>query len=229
MKQQQCSIVVSKKDFSLYADFVLPTHGVLGIFGHSGSGKTTLLRCIAGLEKNITGNISFHQQQWLDDSYQLSTQDRRIGYVFQESRLFSHLTVKENIEYGEKRAEKLPIKDKSNLLLLLNIVSPLSRYPSSLAGEEKQRVAIARAFCKNPQILLMVEPLASLDETHKHEILKYLEGDSRRSKAIEEIKKNSRRYAKRQLTWFRRDTNIKWFAAGSDKDILAYINSQIDA
>lgn len=171
----KCAISLKKDQFELNASFEIPAKGVLGIFGHSGSGKTTLLRCLAGLEKKARGTIQINDQSWLEKRKSLSPQQRKIGYVFQDSRLFPHLTVMENLEYGIKRSGSVNEQNKQYLIQLLNIHALLDRLPASLSGGEKQRVAIARALLKRPQLLLMDEPMASLDDSHKNEILPYLE------------------------------------------------------
>lgn len=171
----KCAISLKKDQFELNASFAIPAKGVLGIFGHSGSGKTTLLRCLAGLEKKARGTIQINDQSWLEKRKSLSPQQRKIGYVFQDSRLFPHLTVMENLEYGIKRSGSVNEQNKQYLIQLLNIHALLDRLPASLSGGEKQRVAIARALLKRPQLLLMDEPMASLDDSHKNEILPYLE------------------------------------------------------
>ena len=177
----RCNFRLKRPDFDIEADFIIPEKGVLGIFGHSGSGKTTLLRCIAGLEKKTRGRIEINGEVWLDESKRLSIQQRNIGYVFQEGRLFPHLIVCRNLRYGESRkvagntARSGVDLDRQHLLELLNIGHLLERYPSQLSGGEQQRVAIARALLKKPQMLLLDEPLVSLDESRKQEILPYLE------------------------------------------------------
>lgn len=172
-----CAIELHRDDFSMKADFNIPAKGVLGIFGHSGSGKTTILRSIAGLEKDLQGTIIFNDQIWLDNKIHLSSQDRKIGYIFQESLLFPHMSVNDNLHYGLKRTQKIATSaiNKKHLLELLNIGHLLNRQPHKLSGGEKQRIAIARALLKNPQMLLMDEPLAALDEKRKQEILPFLE------------------------------------------------------
>jgi len=175
MQSNSCSVEITSGGFNLSASFTIPKKGILGIFGHSGSGKTTLLRCLAGLEKNATGDIVFNDQQWLKKRKSMSPQNRNIGYIFQDSRLFPHLTVMQNLEYGMKRTSAVSDNNKQALLQLLNITSLTDRMPESLSGGEKQRVAIARALLKKPQLLLMDEPMASLDDAHKNEILPYLE------------------------------------------------------
>lgn len=178
MSANYCNISLERRDFSLRAEFEIPARGVLGIFGHSGSGKTTLLRCIAGLENDVSGRITLNRQHWLSASRSLPTHRRNLGYVFQESRLFPHKTVQKNLDYGARR--RLPGisgngVDSAHLLELLAIGHLLQRKPHELSGGEKQRVAIARALLKRPDILLMDEPLASLDDSRKQEILPYLE------------------------------------------------------
>lgn len=171
-----CSIELKRQDFSLEGDFKIPAKGVLGIFGHSGSGKTSVLRCIAGLERNARGRIEISNQIWMDNTINLPSQQRNIGYIFQESRLFPHLNVLDNLEYGHRRRTSDHIAiDRTHLLELLNIGQLLSRKPHQLSGGEKQRVAIGRALLKNPELLLMDEPLASLDGERKLEILPFLD------------------------------------------------------
>ncbi|MBL4711047.1 MAG: molybdenum ABC transporter ATP-binding protein [Gammaproteobacteria bacterium] len=179
----QCNIRCARADFVVDVNFTVPEKGVLGIFGHSGSGKTTLLRCLAGLEKKVEGTIKIAGVTWLSADKKLSPQQRNIAYVFQDGRLFPHLTVSDNLHYGARRspgitggeATKLMRIDRDNLVGMLNIGKLLDRYPHQLSGGEKQRVAIGRALLSNPQLLLLDEPLASLDKKHKQEILPYLE------------------------------------------------------
>lgn len=163
-------------DFSLNVDFEVPDSGVCAIYGPSGCGKTSLLRTIAGLESIDSGKISFSDEIWADASVNLPVQERRVGYVFQEPSLFPHLKVRENLEYGQKRQKQ--IYDQASLeelAELLDIENLLHRNVQDLSGGEQQRVAIGRALLANPQILLMDEPLASLDAARKKEILPYLE------------------------------------------------------
>jgi molybdate transport system ATP-binding protein len=134
------------------------------------------LRCLAGLEKEAKGRIEVNGITWMDDKKNLSSQQRNIGYIFQESRLFTHLTVAKNLEYGARRnSNNTASVDRENLFELLNIKHLLKRRPFQLSGGEKQRVAIGRALLKNPQILLLDEPLASLDEKRKQEILPFFD------------------------------------------------------
>ena len=164
-------------DFSLDVDLTLPSNGVSVLFGHSGSGKTTLLRCIAGLEHAAQGYLEINGRVWQDSERKvfLPTYKRPLGYVFQEANLFSHLTVLANLHYGLKRIKNnLGLIKLNQTIDLLGIGHLLARMPSTLSGGERQRVAIARALALNPEILLMDEPLASLDFKRKQEILPYL-------------------------------------------------------
>lgn len=179
-------------DFSLDVDLELPDRGVTAIFGPSGSGKTTLLRCIAGLERAQQGQLVLGDQIWQSQRVFIPAHRRPVGYVFQEASLFPHLNALGNLRYAMKRAGRevqkgffyrlkrgfiRPIKDSSfhELVSLLDLERLLHRYPHQLSGGERQRVAIARALLIKPRLLLMDEPLASLDAARKNEILPYLE------------------------------------------------------
>jgi molybdate transport system ATP-binding protein len=162
--------------FSLMVDLKLPGDGITAIFGPSGSGKTTLLRCVAGLEQVANGRLSVNGEVWQDESRFLPTHRRPLGYVFQESSLFPHLTARKNLAYGMKRSG-VSLADGlfPRVVALMGIGHLLDRFPSQLSGGERQRIAIARALLINPRLLLMDEPLASLDDGRKQEILPYLE------------------------------------------------------
>ena len=164
-------------DFKLDVDLKLPGTGICVLFGHSGSGKTTLLRCIAGLQQAPRGFLLINGSVWQDSERGLflPTYKRPLGYVFQEANLFPHLTVRDNLNYGLKRIRQNPGRVKlTQILELLGIGHLLARLPAHLSGGERQRVAIARALALNPEILLMDEPLASLDFKRKQEILPFL-------------------------------------------------------
>lgn len=163
--------------FQLAVDLSLPGSGVTVLFGHSGSGKTTLLRCIAGLQHAPQGFLEVNGNCWQDSERDLflPTHKRSLGYVFQEANLFPHLTVAGNLQFGLKRIAKPSIAaDLHHILELLGIDHLLKRMPDRLSGGERQRVAIARALALNPDVLLMDEPLASLDYKRKQEILPFL-------------------------------------------------------
>lgn len=161
--------------FALNVELNLPRTGVSVLFGHSGSGKTTLLRCLAGLEQ-AEGQVSFQGQIWQDRKFQLPTWKRPLAYVFQEASLFDHLNAQGNLDFAIKRAQgAIPPVEQQTIIDMLGIGHTLDRYPAQLSGGERQRVAIARALMNKPALLLMDEPLASLDEQRKQEILPYLE------------------------------------------------------
>ena len=174
---------IKRAAFQLDLDLQLPGQGITAIFGPSGSGKTTLLRAVAGLEKNQQGRIQIGAHVWQDthQGIYLPTWQRPLGYVFQESSLLPHLSVAENLNFGLKRALKSAGSEQSNAtqalhasIELLGIGSLLQRMPNELSGGERQRVAIARAIAMQPQLLLMDEPLASLDATRRQEIFPWL-------------------------------------------------------
>lgn len=164
-------------DFTLDVNLSLPSRGVTVLFGPSGSGKTTLLRCLAGLEEAQHGELSWGDEVWQSGASFVPTHRRPIGYVFQEASLLPHLSVEGNLHYALKRAGAGGLDDaaQQQVLTLLGIEDLLARRPEQLSGGERQRVAIARALMTRPRLLLMDEPLASLDQKRKNEILPYLE------------------------------------------------------
>ncbi len=169
---------IDRRGFSLSVDESLPARGITGIFGRSGAGKTTILRCIAGLDRPRSGRVAVGDESWLDTESGTATpvNERAVGYVFQEPRLFPHLTVQGNLGFARRRTgtRELPI-DERDVVDLLDIGRLLPRYPGRLSGGEAQRVAIARALLSAPRLLLMDEPLSSLDDELKQEILPFLE------------------------------------------------------
>ena len=168
---------IERPAFSLDVDLELPLRGITGVFGESGAGKTTLLRCIAGLESAEDGRLQVARETWEDTGrgIALPVQQRNIGYVFQEPRLFDHLSVRANIEYGRKRRAGEGAGDFDHIVGLLGLEDLLERRPQALSGGEAQRVAIARALLCGPRLVLMDEPLASLDRARRDEILPFLE------------------------------------------------------
>jgi molybdate transport system ATP-binding protein len=167
---------VDYPDFSLEVALALPGRGVTALYGPSGCGKTTCLRAIAGLHRAPAGHVAINGELWQDGEVFLPTHRRPLGYVFQETRLFPHLSVQRNLEYGMKRVAP-PARRVSlaQAVELLGIGHLLARRPDTLSGGERQRVGIARALATSPRLLLMDEPLASLDLQRKREILPYLE------------------------------------------------------
>ena len=152
--------------------------GITAVFGPSGSGKSTLLRIIAGFETRATGRIVMGDRVWVDSvqgSY-VAAHRRPVGYMFQDGRLFEHMNVDGNLRYAAKRG---PPRDggfdMSDVVATFNLESLLTRRVNTLSGGEKQRVALARTLLSRPQLLLLDEPLAALDQDRKAEILPYLE------------------------------------------------------
>jgi molybdate transport system ATP-binding protein len=155
------------------------THRVTGIFGVSGSGKTTLLETIAGLRRGARGRVAMGDAVWLDSSARrmLPPERRGIGYVPQESLLFPHLTVAENLRSGRRRALRSGDDFDETLdavTRVLDIGALVDRMPATLSGGERQRVALGRAICSGPKLLLLDEPLASLDVAMRRKVLPFL-------------------------------------------------------
>ncbi|MBL0143696.1 MAG: molybdenum ABC transporter ATP-binding protein [Betaproteobacteria bacterium] len=151
---------------------------VVALFGRSGSGKTTIVQALAGLVQPLSGHVRVGETTLYDSAggTNLPPERRRIGYVFQDSLLFPHLTVRGNLAFGERLvAPAERYVDRKQIVDLLGLASLLDRSPSTLSGGERQRVAIGRALLANPRLLLLDEPLASLDGLRKAEILAYIE------------------------------------------------------
>lgn len=162
--------------FEINARFTADSRAV-ALFGKSGSGKTSLIQIIAGLTSPDRGHVRIAAETLVDTArgIDLPPYQRHVGYVFQDGRLFPHLTVRQNLLYGGWFAGTArPGPTLSQVLDMLGIAPLLDRYPIRLSGGEKQRVAIGRALLARPRLLLMDEPLASLDEERKSEILPYL-------------------------------------------------------
>ncbi|KIG03270.1 molybdenum ABC transporter ATP-binding protein [Caballeronia concitans] len=177
-KAIEARFVVEQGGFTLDLDLTLPGRGITAIFGDSGSGKTTVLRCLAGLARPKKGRLVVNGEVWLDTDRRifLPTHKRPLGYVFQEASLFRHLSVMKNLRFGLDRVPAAMRRvDLMHAADLLGIAHLLDRMPAGLSGGEKQRVGIARALLTSPRLLLLDEPLASLDQKRKLEILPYLE------------------------------------------------------
>lgn len=161
--------------FTLDVDLDLPGNGLTALFGHSGCGKTTLLRCMAGLQV-AAGAMCVNGVEWQSETGSRPVHQRPLAYVFQETGLFPHLSVKRNLMYGYRR---IPQSDRQisfdQATEWLGLSRLLERMPDKLSGGERQRVAIARALLTSPRLLLMDEPLSALDQNSKQEIMPYLE------------------------------------------------------
>ncbi|MGO1296958.1 MAG: molybdenum ABC transporter ATP-binding protein ModC [Vibrio sp.] len=168
-------------DTSLAIDMQIPANGITVLFGRSGAGKTSVINAISGLSLPDSGVIRLNERVLFQSSQKVNVavEQRKVGYVFQEARLFPHYTVQGNLRYGMKT--KHVRHDMWQVVIdLLELAPLLTRYPNALSGGEKQRVAIGRALLSDPDILLMDEPLASLDLPRKREVMPFLEQLSER-------------------------------------------------
>ena len=172
------SVVKRWQDFELRARLEAPTPGVVALFGRSGCGKTTLINIISGLLQPDEGRVELDGVTLTDtrEHVRVPVERRRIGYVFQDSRLFPHLGVLANLRYGLRRASQggrsIGLEE---VLALLGLQPLLGRRPYQLSGGERQRVALGRALLSQPRLLLLDEPLAALDAARREEVLPYLE------------------------------------------------------
>lgn len=158
-------------NFDLDVSVELSSAGIIGLFGSSGSGKTTLLRAIAGLNKQATGSICFNKFNWLLDKEKTTKNQPTIGMIFQDSRLFEHLTVEKNLSIVDKLQSAAVL---SQLINDLAIIPLLNKFAHQLSAGQKQRVAIIRSLIAAPQLLLLDEPLSALDNNAKTSVMKVL-------------------------------------------------------
>ena len=171
-------IVLRRGAFSLDVAFEAEPGKITALFGPSGCGKTTTINCVAGLEKPNRGRIAIGDHTVLDTErrVRVAPEQRAIGYVFQEGRLFPHLSVRKNLVYGAKRSRRRgDIHGFDTVVALLGLSSLLDRRPHLLSGGERQRVALGRAILSNASVLLLDEPLAALDAKLKSQILPFIE------------------------------------------------------
>ncbi len=164
--------------FALDAAFLIDKPGVTALFGPSGAGKSTITNAIAGLLRPQAGRIVINGRDVFDGGRGIfvAPRLRRTGYVFQDSRLFPHMSVANNLRFGWRRAAAPASEaDISHIIDLLGLSHLLDRLPAKLSGGERGRVALGRALLSSPEILLLDEPLAALDAARKQEILPYLE------------------------------------------------------
>lgn len=166
----------SNNHFTTQIDTEFPSSGVTAIFGPSGSGKTTLLRAISGLDRYRNARVCINHKVWQDGDIFLPVYQRNLSFVFQEGNLFNNLDVKGNLDYANRRAIGNHTEiDMDSVIQHFGIEKLLTRQPVTLSGGEVQRVAMARAVLRKPMLILMDEPLASLDETAKTSIMPFIE------------------------------------------------------
>jgi molybdate transport system ATP-binding protein len=169
-------VEAKRGSFRLDAMAAFSLRGITVILGPSGSGKTTLLRVIAGLEREAVGYIRIGAEAWLDSGRALFVPPyrRAAGFVFQDARLFPHLTVRGNLDYAARRARGRRIPNPDQIMRIFHLERLIGRSPATLSGGEIQRVAIARALFSAPKIMLMDEPLSALDLARRSEALSYI-------------------------------------------------------
>ena len=167
-----------RRDFIVDAAFTAPAPGITALFGRSGAGKSTLMHLLAGLEKPDAGTVELGGVRLYDSArgIDVPAQARRIGYVFQDLRLFPHLNVDGNLAYGLRRAGRAaPRIPFARVVELLGLATLLQRRTWQLSGGERQRVALGRALLAQPRLLLLDEPLAAIDTAKRNDLLPYFE------------------------------------------------------
>ncbi len=167
---------IERPALKVHANLALPERGISAVIGRSGAGKSTLLLALAGLVRPAAGRITVAGRTLFDAArgIDVPAHERGFGVVFQEGRLFPHLNVRHNLQYGAKLSRRGTGPQFADVVRLLGIEPLLERRPHTLSGGERQRVAIGRALLARPLALLMDEPLASLDPPRRHELLGYL-------------------------------------------------------
>ena len=171
-------IVEPFDDFTLKVKFSASA-GLIALLGPSGSGKTTTLNVLAGIRRPEYARVLFDNDVIVDTDrgVWIAAHKRRVGYVFQDSRLFPHLTVRHNLRFGRWFNRKFASNgiSEAHLVELLGLGPLLRRTPPTLSGGERRRVALGRALLANPRLLLLDEPMGSLDHARRQEILPYLD------------------------------------------------------
>ncbi|MAU52037.1 MAG: molybdenum ABC transporter ATP-binding protein [Roseovarius sp.] len=175
MTDLSADLRVRHPGFTLEVSHVFPGQGITALFGPSSCGKSTLLRVVAGFERGATGRVAFGEEIWLDGRRFLPPHRRGVGYVFQDARLFPHLSVRGNLDYAHGRAAARAARySYGDVLDALDLGPLLARRVTDLSGGETQRVAIGRTLLARPRLLLMDEPLAALDTRRKGAIMPYI-------------------------------------------------------
>jgi molybdate transport system ATP-binding protein len=175
MSTLSLNVALERPGFALQVSHDFALTGITALFGPSGAGKTTLLRVIAGLEHGVRGRVTFDEEAWQTDGARVPTHLRGIGYVFQDGRLFQHLNVEQNLRFALSRNRARQPIEYGAVVEALDLGGLLSRRTPSLSGGEQQRVAIGRALLRSPRLMLMDEPLSSLDVARKKEIVPHIE------------------------------------------------------
>jgi molybdate transport system ATP-binding protein len=168
-------IHIERDQFRLNLELSLPEHQVLGLWGASGCGKTSVLRALAGLDQHPGSRVNIHGQVCQTGKVFVPPEQRALAYVFQDQQLFPHFDVRANLDYAWQR--RLPtdaVIEPEEVIDVFDLQSLLTRRPSQLSGGEQQRVALARALLRQPRLMLLDEPLASLDQSSKNRLLPYL-------------------------------------------------------
>lgn len=174
----ELDFTLSRGSFDLGVVQSFSLDGVSVLFGPNGSGKTMLLRTIAGLEESATGVVRFEGSSWQDNTRNIfvPAHKRPVGFVFQDVRLFSHLSIADNLSFAVKRAKPSgPVIDHANVVDVFDIAHLMARMPGGLSGGERQRVAMARAILTRPHLMLMDEPLSALDVQKRAQALNFIE------------------------------------------------------
>lgn len=171
MNQLVVDVALDRGDFRLAVRESFDLAGITAVFGANGSGKTSLLRVIAGLERSAHGHIVFRDIEWQNDGRAMPPEARGAGFVFQDGRLFEHLDVRGNLEFSLRRRKPERRIGFDDTVAALGLGPLLDRRPASLSGGERQRVAIGRALLSDPVLLLMDEPLSSVDQGRRRELL----------------------------------------------------------
>ena len=174
-ESQPSHIRMQRGAFSLDVKCLLPSTGVMGIWGPSGSGKTTVLRALAGLDRHAESRVQIHQQLMQDGRLFVPPHRRELACVFQDQQLFPHLNIRQNLQFAQQRQvpRTTPISWEQ-VVAVFDLQPLLARHPRHLSGGEQQRVALARAVLRQPRLLLLDEPMASLDHDSKQKLLPYL-------------------------------------------------------
>ena len=175
MRTLELDLRLQFQGFALAVAHAFPLAGVTALFGPSGCGKSTLLRIVCGLERQARGKVVFDGEVWQDGGRFLPAHRRGVGYVFQDARLFGHLSVAGNLAFADRRSRHVGSAIAfDDVVRTLDLEPLLARRPAALSGGERQRVAIGRTLLTRPRLLLMDEPLAALDRRRKSEILPYV-------------------------------------------------------